>query len=78
MPLTKQEREQRRQHLKDLEIDDEENEPEQIKINFGGKLLNGKEEKKVKKYNHEADDLVPLGMSKKESEPDVIENNLLC
>ena len=74
--LSKQEREQRRQHLKDLEIDDEENQPEQIKINFGGKLLNGKEDKKLKKYNHGADDLMPLGMNKKESHPDVIENNL--
>ncbi len=74
--LGKQNKEQRRMQLKDLEIDDDENEPEQIKINFGGKLLNGKEEKKLKKFNHNADDLVPLGMEKKEHQPDVIENNL--
>ena len=74
--LEKQEKEQRRMNLKDLEIDDEENQTEQIKINFGGKLLNGKEDKKLKKYNHDAEDLMPLGMSKKESQPDVIENNL--
>ncbi len=74
--LTKQEKEQKRMNLKDLEIDDDENEPEQIKINFGGKLLNGKEDKKLKKYSHNADDLMPLGMDKKEHQPDVIENNL--
>ena len=75
MELAKQDREQRKMNLKNLEIDDE-NEPEQIKINFGGRLLNGKEDKKIKKFNHGADDLVPLGMEKKESQPDVIENNL--
>lgn len=74
--LDKQNKEQRRMQLKDLEIDDDENEPEQIKINFGGKLLNGKDDKKLKKFKHNADDLVPLGMEKKEHQPDVIENNL--
>ncbi len=74
--LDKQNKEQRRMQLKDLEIDDDENEPEQIKINFGGKLLNGKDDKKLKKFKHNADDLVPLGMEKKEPQPDVIENNL--
>ena len=74
--IAKQEKEKRRMNLKELEIEDEENEPEQIKINIGGKLLNGKEEKKLKKYNHEEDDIVPLGMTKKEAHPDVIENNL--
>ncbi|MBR3003203.1 MAG: DNA translocase FtsK [Clostridia bacterium] len=70
-------------NLRDLEIDDEpangEVEPEQIKINFGGKLLENHAEKKLKKYNHDADDLVPLGMkksSKEDIQPDVIENNL--
>lgn len=51
---------------------------DQIKINFGGREL-GKEDKKIlKKYKHEADDLIPLGMEKeiKQSDPDVIENNL--
>ena len=74
--LDKQNKEQRRMQLKDLEIDDDENEPEQIKINFGGKLLNGKDDKKLKKFKHNADDLVPIGMEKKEHQPDVIENNL--
>lgn len=51
---------------------------DQIKINFGGREL-GKEDKKIlKKYKHEPDDLIPLGMEKeiKQSDPDVIENNL--
>ena len=62
----------------DMDLDDEA-EPEQIKINFGGKLLGNHENKKLKKYNHDADDLVPLGMKtpeKQEMQPDVIENNL--
>lgn len=68
-------------NLKELEIDDSnpEADGEQIKINFGGKLLEHHEQKKLKKYNHDSDDLVPLGMSKadtQESQPDVIENNL--
>ncbi|MBP3801668.1 MAG: DNA translocase FtsK [Clostridia bacterium] len=65
---------------KDVDMDlDDEAEPEQIKINFGGKLLGNHENKKLKKYNHDADDLVPLGMKtpeKQEMQPDVIENNL--
>lgn len=65
-------------NLKDLEIDDETNtntnEPEQIKINFGGRLLEPKASKKLRKYNHDADDLIPL--TKVENNPDVIENNL--
>ena len=65
-------------NLKDLEIDDDNTgeEPEQIKINFGGKFLENRENKKLKKFNHEADDLVPLGMNKEEPKPDVIESNL--
>ena len=59
-------------------INEKEEEPEQIKINFGGKLLENNSKNKLRKYNHDADDLVPLGMSKNENhvEPDVIENNL--
>ena len=76
----------KKMNLKDLEIDDEANEeePEQIKINFGGKLLGNKKEGKLKKYDHSEDDLMPLGMDRvnkhaemqEESNPNVIENNL--
>ena len=69
--LAKQNKAKGKINLQELEIDDDQNEPEQIKINFGGKLL--------KKYNHDADDIVPLGMEKESKEniaPDVIENNL--
>ena len=71
----------KKMNLKDLEIEDNPNEvePEQIKINFGGKFLEARENRKLKKYNHDSDDLVPLGMEKKENQepkPDVIESNL--
>ena len=76
----------KKMNLKDLEIDDEpnEDEPEQIKINFGGKLLGNKKEGKLKKYDHSDDDLMPLGMDRgnkqgedhEEANPDVLENNL--
>ena len=50
----------------------------QIKINFGGRILDEVDEKKgLKKYDHSEDDLEPLTReSKKEMQPDVIENNL--
>ena len=50
----------------------------QIKINFGGRILDEQENpKKLKKYDHSKDDLEPLTRdSKKQMEPDVIENNL--
>ena len=50
----------------------------QIKINFGGRILEEPESaKKLKKYDHSNDDLEPLTRdSKKEMQPDVIENNL--
>ena len=57
-------------------------EPEQIKINFGGRIVEDEPRDKRKKYNHENDDLTPLtketkGMLQKEkTEPDVIESNL--
>ena len=57
-------------------------EPEQIKINFGGRIVEDEPQNKRKKYNHENDDLTPLtketkGMLQKEKiEPDVIESNL--
>ena len=50
----------------------------QIKINFGGRILDEVDERKgLKKYDHSEDDLEPLTReSKKEMQPDVIENNL--
>ena len=50
----------------------------QIKINFGGRILDEPENTKgLKKYDHSNDDLEPLTRdSKKEMQPDVIENNL--
>ena len=55
----------------------------QIKINFGGSFVDEQEPKKLKKYNHDNDNLIPLtketkGMLKQQEkmEPDVIENNL--
>ena len=50
----------------------------QIKINFGGRILDEQENpKKLKKYDHSKDDLEPLTKdSKKQMEPDVLENNL--
>ncbi len=53
----------------------------QIKINFGGNMMDSKEEgTNLKKYNHDKDDIVPLTkgakLEKKKVEPDVIESNL--
>ena len=54
----------------------EENIGEQIKINFGGKLLDEDDLKGRKKYNHKDDDLIPLTKETKKIQPDVIENNI--
>ena len=50
----------------------------QIKINFGGRIVDNTEEKpKLKKYDHSNDDLEPLTkQSKKQVQPDVIDSNL--
>ncbi len=50
----------------------------QIKINFGGRLVDNQEEKAgLKKYDHTGEDLEPLTkQSKEKMQPDVIENNL--
>ena len=50
----------------------------QIKINFGGRILDEPENTRgLKKYDHSNDNLEPLTRdSKKEMQPDVIENNL--
>ena len=68
-------KENRKAYL-DIEEDIKE-EPEQIKINLNGRTLE-EETKGKKKYKHEKDDLVLLGMEKnsKKIEPDYIENNL--
>ena len=56
-------------------------EGEQIKINFGGRLID-EDEKGKKKYDYKEDDLVPLTKEtnkiseKEKTQPDVIENNL--
>ena len=59
-----------------IEIDEKEPEPEQqIKINLNGREI--EDEKGRKKFKHEKDDLVPLGMGQKtKMEPDFIEGNL--
>ena len=60
-------REREEAKRKAMEIDEN-----QITIN-----LNGLEENsKMKKYNHDKDDLVPLGLEKETFKPNVIENNL--
>lgn len=51
---------------------------EQIKINFGGRIVDDEEPKGRKKYNHKNDDLTPLTKETKkvQVQPDVIENNI--
>ena len=53
----------------------------QIKINFGGRIVDSQDEKPgLKKYNHDGEDLEPLTkqskMQKQHIEPDVIDSNL--
>ena len=53
----------------------------QIKINFGGRIVDNVDEKQgLKKYNHEGEDLEPLTKQSKaqrqQIEPDVIDSNL--
>ncbi len=58
---------------------EEEDVGEQIKINFGGRILEEEEKKGRKKYDHSKDDLTPLTKETKKTQsiqPDVIENNL--
>ena len=54
---------------------------EQIKINFGGRIMDDDDKKGRKKYDHKNDDLIPLTketnkMEPEKIQPDVIENNL--
>lgn len=55
---------------------EEEDVGEQIKINFGGRILEEEDKKGRKKYDHKDDDLIPLTKGTKSTQPDVIENNL--
>ena len=58
---------------------EEEDVGEQIKINFGGRILDEEDKKGRKKYDHKNDDLTPLTKETKKTQatqPDVIENNL--
>ena len=77
----KEEKELERQRILHTQVGTDD-EPEQIKINFGGRIVEDEPQNKRKKYNHENDDLTPLtketkGMLQKEKiEPDVIESNL--
>ena len=59
------------------EFVEEENIGEQIKINFGGRILDEEDVKGRRKFKHKDDDLIPLTKeNKKTMQPDVIENNL--
>ena len=80
-----EEREKEREKIKEnnikenrkayLEIEEEPKEEEQIKINLNGRTIED-EPKGRKKFKHNKDDIVPLGMEKKKVQPDFIENNL--
>ena len=79
-------RKEEKKILKQKELEQQEN--EQIKINLNGRLIDEPNEgNKLKKYNHQADDIIPLGLEnaptklkpkveKEEATPDYIENNL--
>ena len=82
--LAKEEAEEQRKESKKtrnrkayLEIEEEQpQEEQQIKINLNGRAV--EDEKGRKKFRHEKDDIVPLGMGgeKPKMEPDFIEGNL--
>ena len=76
-------REIERQKVLHTPVNESDEMENQIKINFGGRILDDENENGRKKYNHENDNLVPLTKETKkmlkqqeEIEPDVIENNL--
>lgn len=82
----KREREERKAQ-KELEKQEKAPMENQIKINFGGRIVDNAEEKvRLKKYNHTGEDLEPLTKQSKlakgakqeqrEVQPDVLENNL--
>lgn len=88
----KREKEEKRlkAQMAQLEMDNDQPTEEQIKINFGGRIVDNIDEKGLKKYDHSNDNLEPLTkqtkMMKKsiapeideepKMEPDVIEANL--
>jgi len=79
----RQERMARREieRMNQLEKEQKDTMPEQIKINFGGRIVDTADEKtRLKKYDHSGEDLEPLTKNskkqKQEMQPDVIENNL--
>ena len=86
-------RRERQERLAQKELEKQQNNPmeNQIKINFGGRIVdNGDEKQGLKKYDHSNDDLEPLTKESKKGllarkqaenkqeviEPDVLENNL--
>ena len=75
-------REERKAKMEMAKLEKEEKAPmeDQIKINFGGRIVDvGEEKKGLKKYDHSNDDLEPLtkdSKKKAEIEPDVIDSNL--
>ena len=79
----KREREERRVKAELAKLEKQEKQPmeNQIKINFGGRIVDGAEEKQgLKRYDHSEDNLEPFTkqskMKKQEIEPDVIDSNL--
>ena len=79
-------REERKAKIEMAKLEKQEKEPmdNQIKINFGGRIVEtGDENKGLKKYDHAGDDLEPLTKEskktknmKQEIQPDVIDSNL--
>ncbi len=79
----KREREERKvqAQLAKMEKEEKSQQNEQIKINFGGRIVDNIEEKTgLRKYDHSGEDLEPLTKQskqpKQQMEPDVIEANL--
>ena len=79
----RREREERRVKAELAKMQKEEKDPmeNQIKINFGGRIVeNGDEKQGLKKYDHSGEDLEPLTKESKKQkqviEPDVIDSNL--
>ena len=80
MQAREEEAEERKRNRKEnrkayIELEDDKPADEQIKINLNGRAV--EDERGRKKYKHEKDDLIPLGMEEKpKMEPDFIEGNL--
>ncbi len=61
---------QRRRRQRELEKQEKDQMDNQIKINFGGRIVEGPEENGLKKYDHSGEDLEPLTrQSKKKAKP---------